>query len=219
MSADNTTPAALPEPPAAAAEIFGDRLDKAIGYHRSLATTGSERGFIGPREVPRLWDRHVLNCAVIGEAFPEGASIADIGSGAGLPGIPLAIARPDLKITLIEPLLKRSTYLGEVVEELGLDNVTVVRGRAEEPHVRKLEKVDVVTSRAVAPLGKLVGWSLPLAKVGGSMVAMKGTSVGEELERDATQICKAGGGEAEIFTVGDKVLDEPTTLIRIPRVK
>nr|WP_290198404.1 16S rRNA (guanine(527)-N(7))-methyltransferase RsmG [Corynebacterium guangdongense] len=209
----------MPEPPAAAAEIFGDRLDKAVAYHRSLATTGSERGFIGPREVPRLWDRHVLNCAVIGEAFPAGASIADIGSGAGLPGIPLAIARPDLKITLIEPLLKRSTYLGEVVDELGLDNVTVVRGRAEEPHVRKLEKVDVVTSRAVAPLGKLVGWSLPLVKIGGSMVAMKGSSVGEELERDATQIRRAGGGEAEIFTVGDKVLEEPTTLIRIPRVK
>ncbi len=219
MSADNTTPVALPEPPAAAAEIFGDRLDKAVAYHRSLATTGSERGFIGPREVPRLWDRHVLNCAVIGEAFPEGATVADIGSGAGLPGIPLAIARPDLKVILIEPLLKRSTYLGEVVEELGLDNVTVIRGRAEEPEVRKLEKVDAVTSRAVAPLGKLVGWSLPLAKVGGAMVAMKGSSVGEELERDAEQIRRVGGGEAEIFTVGDDVLDEPTTLIRIPRVK
>ena len=219
MSADSTTPATLPEPPAVAAEIFGDRLDKAIAYHRSLATTGSERGFIGPREVPRLWERHVLNCAVIGEAFEEGATIADIGSGAGLPGIPLAIARPDLQITLIEPLLKRSTYLGEIVEELGLDNVAVIRGRAEEPHVRKLGKVDVVTSRAVAPLGKLAGWSLPLAKQGGSMIAMKGSSVGEELERDAAQIRNAGGGEAEIFTVGGSVLEEPTTLIRIPRVK
>ena len=157
MSADseNTTWSAenLPTPPAAAAAIFGDRLDLAVAYHLSLATDGSERGFIGPREVPRLWDRHILNCAVIGEAFPEGTSIADIGSGAGLPGIPLAIARPDLEIRLIEPLLKRSVYLREVKEALGLDNVTVIRGRAEEPQVRDLGPVDVVTSRAVAPLG------------------------------------------------------------------
>lgn len=210
---------ALPTPPAVAADVFGDRLDLAIAYHRSLATDGSERGFIGPREVPRLWTRHILNCAVIGEAFEEGLTIADIGSGAGLPGIPLAIARPDLQIRLIEPLLKRSVYLGEVKQQLGLDNVTVVRGRAEEPHVRELGQVDVVTSRAVAPLGKLTGWSLPLAKVGGAMIAMKGSSVGEELERDRHQIRKAGGGEGEIFTVGADHLEEPTTLIRIPRVK
>ncbi|BAU97455.1 16S rRNA methyltransferase GidB [Corynebacterium suranareeae] len=206
--------------PPAAAEIFGDNLEKAIAYHESLATDGSVRGFIGPREVPRLWDRHILNCGVIGEAMDEGISVADIGSGAGLPGIPLAIARPDLSITLIEPLLKRSVYLNEVKEALQLDNVTVIRGRAEEKVVRKqVGQVDVVTSRAVAPLGKLAAWSLPLVKIGGRMVAMKGSSVEEEIERDAQQIRKAGGADIKVYTVGEKLLAEPTTLISIRREK
>lgn len=204
--------------PPAAAEIFGDNLEKAIAYHESLATDGSVRGFIGPREVPRLWDRHILNCGVIGEAMDEGISVADIGSGAGLPGIPLAIARPDLNITLIEPLLKRSVYLNEVKEALNLDNVTVVRGRAEEKVVRKqVGLVDIVTSRAVAPLGKLATWSLPLVKIGGRMVAMKGSSVEEEIERDAKEIRKAGGTDIKVYTVGEALLSEPTTLISIRR--
>lgn len=206
--------------PAEAQRLFGENLDKAIAYHASLATTGSERGFIGPREVPRLWDRHILNCAVIGEAMDEGVHVIDIGSGAGLPGIPLAIARPDLNITLIEPLLKRSTYLREVCTELDLDNVTVIRGRAEDAAVQEQAgAADIVTSRAVAPLGKLSRWSLPLAKIGGAMMAMKGSSVGEELERDGDEIHKAGGGEGEIFTVGGDIIAEPTTLIKIPRVR
>lgn len=206
--------------PPAAAEIFGDNLEKAIAYHESLATDGSVRGFIGPREVPRLWDRHILNCGVIGEAMDEGISVADIGSGAGLPGIPLAIARPDLNITLIEPLLKRSVYLNEVKEALNLDNVTVIRGRAEEKVVRKqVGLVDIVTSRAVAPLGKLATWSLPLVKIGGRMVAMKGSSVEEEIERDAKEICKAGGTDIKVYTVGEALLSEPTTLISIRREK
>lgn len=200
--------------PQVAAEVFGDRLPLAQAYHDSLATTAAERGFIGPKEVSRLWSRHILNCAVIAEAFAEGESVADIGSGAGLPGIPLAIARPDLSVTLIEPLLKRSTYLSEVTEELGLDNVTVIRGRAEE---QKNMLFDAVTSRAVAPLGKLAGWSLPLVRPGGAMVAMKGSSISEELERNAKIIAKAGGADAEIFTAGDDVLEQPTTLIRISR--
>ncbi|WP_342320191.1 16S rRNA (guanine(527)-N(7))-methyltransferase RsmG [Corynebacterium mayonis] len=202
--------------PAAATKIFGERLDMAIGYHRLLAQVASVRGFIGPKEVGRLWSRHILNCAVVSEALAAGISVADIGSGAGLPGVALAIARPDLNITLIEPLLKRSTFLREVVDELGLDNVTVVRGRAEE---QGKSLFDATTSRAVAPLGKLVGWSLPLVKVGGSMVAMKGSTVGEELKRDAAQIKKAGGGKAEIFTVGQTLLDEPTTVISIARLR
>lgn len=185
-----------------------------------MATDGSVRGFIGPREVPRLWDRHILNCGVIGEAMDEGISVADIGSGAGLPGIPLAIARPDLNITLIEPLLKRSVYLNEVKEALNLDNVTVVRGRAEEKVVRKqVGLVDIVTSRAVAPLGKLATWSLPLVKIGGRMVAMKGSSVEEEIERDAKEIRKAGGTDIKVYTVGEALLSEPTTLISIRREK
>ena len=207
-------PSPSPSTPATAAAVFGDRLPVAEAYHHSLATVAAERGFIGPKEVERLWERHLLNCAVIAEAFEEGLKVADIGSGAGLPGIPLAIARPDLHITLIEPLLKRSTYLTEVVSELGLENVTVVRGRAEE---QKKALFDVVTSRAVAPLGKLAGWSLPLVKPGGAMIAMKGESVGEELERDAREIARAKGIDPEIFTVGEDVLGQPTTLIRIRR--
>ncbi|AMO91796.1 16S rRNA (guanine(527)-N(7))-methyltransferase GidB [Corynebacterium simulans] len=194
-------------------EVFGSRLPLAQAYHDSLATDGSIRGFIGPREVPRLWERHLLNCAVIGDVMPEGARVIDVGSGAGLPGIPLAIARPDLDITLIEPLLKRSNYLSEVKELLGLDNVTVIRGRAEEGPVKKAVKgADIVTSRAVAPLGKLAKWSLPLVKVGGEMIALKGESVHEELERDAAELKRAGAGKAEVTTI------KGTTIIRVPRV-
>ncbi|MCK7637209.1 16S rRNA (guanine(527)-N(7))-methyltransferase RsmG [Corynebacterium sp. P7202] len=214
-------PEELSAPPSpAAAAIFGGNLEKAVAYHRSLATDGAVRGFIGPREIPRLWDRHILNCAVLGEVIPreDGVRVADIGSGAGLPGIPLALARPDLDITLIEPLLKRSTYLSEVVGELGLDNVTVVRGRAEDKVVREqVGRFRVVTSRAVAPLGRLAGWSLPLVARGGEMMALKGTSVREELDRDSREIHRAGGGRARIITAGEDLVDEPATVIVIPR--
>lgn len=194
-------------------DVFGSRLPLAQKYHDSLATDGSTRGFIGPREVPRLWERHLINCAVVAEVMPQNATLIDVGSGAGLPGIPLAIARPDLTITLIEPLLKRSTYLSEVVDLLSLDNVTVIRGRAEEGPVKKTVKgADIVTSRAVAPLGKLAKWSLPLVRKGGEMIALKGSSVHEELERDAADIKRAGGGKAEVMTI------HGTTIIRVPRV-
>ncbi len=195
-------------------EVFGSRLPLAEKYHDSLATDGNIRGFMGPREIPRLWERHILNCAVIGEVMPADATVVDVGSGAGLPGIPLAIARPDLHITLIEPLLKRSTYLGEVVDLLGLDNVTVLRGRAEEGPIKKsVAGADIVTSRAVAPLGKLAAWSLPLVRVGGEMIAMKGASIHEELKRDAAAITKAGGGKPSVEVV------QGTTILRVPRVK
>ena len=194
-------------------EVFKDRLLLAEKYHDLLATDGSTRGFIGPREVPRLWERHLINCAVIGDVMDEGATVVDVGSGAGLPGIPLAIARPDLRITLIEPLLKRSVFLQEVVDKLALDNVTVIRGLAEEGPIKKaVAGADIVTSRAVAPLGKLAKWSLPLVRRGGEMIAMKGESVHEELARDAADIKKAGGGKAQVEVV------RGTTIIRIPRV-
>ena len=198
------------------ARIFGDRQDLAVAYHESLATDATTRGFIGPREKPRLWDRHIYNCAVIGEAIPEGARVIDIGSGAGLPGIPLAIARPDLQVTLLEPLLKRSNYLAEITEKLGLDNVTVIRDRAE--NLGKETQFDVVTSRAVAPLAKLARWSLPLCRPGGMMLAMKGASASEEIERDKSEIKRAQGERVEIITVGAE-LEESTTLIRVHRVK
>ncbi|WDV32203.1 16S rRNA (guanine(527)-N(7))-methyltransferase RsmG [Streptomyces sp. AD16] len=169
-----TEAAELPEAPAVAREVFGERFPDAVRYAELLADAGVRRGLIGPREVPRLWERHLLNCAVLSEAIDEGVSVCDVGSGAGLPGIPLALVRPDLNITLLEPLLRRTTFLTEVVELLGLDHVTVVRGRAEEV-LGKLPPVHVVTARAVAPLERLAGWGVPLLRPYGEMLALKGT--------------------------------------------
>lgn len=207
------------EPPAAAREVFGDRLGLACDYAEFLATAGIERGLLGPREVPRIWERHILNSAVLGEVIDEGCRVVDIGSGAGLPGIPLAIARPDLKVQLLEPLLRRYNFLAEMNDQLNL-GCEVVRGRAEDPAVVKaLGGADVATSRAVAPLGKLTRWSLPLVKVGGAMKALKGGSVAEELERDAKEIAKAGGGDGTIELVGESKVAEPTHVITIPRIR
>lgn len=198
--------------------IFGDRRDRAVAYHESLRTDATTRGLIGPREAPRLWERHILNCAVIGEVMVNGARVVDIGSGAGLPGIPLALARPDLDITLIEPLLRRVTYLRETIDTLGLDNVTVVRGRAEEKTIITQHRgADYVTSRAVAPLGKLMQWSLPLTTQHGLVLAMKGTSADDEIHRDQKAISAAGGGPCTIIRVGSDVLPEATTIVRCER--
>jgi 16S rRNA (guanine527-N7)-methyltransferase len=137
---------------------------------------------IGPRELPRLWERHLLNSAAIASLVPAGARVVDVGSGAGLPGIPLALARPDLTVTLLEPLARRVAFLTECVDRLGLERVTVVRGRAEEGPVRReLGGADVVTARAVAPLDRLAGWCLPLLRPGGLLLAMKGSTAAEEL--------------------------------------
>ncbi|WP_327111185.1 16S rRNA (guanine(527)-N(7))-methyltransferase RsmG [Nocardia sp. NBC_01730] len=210
------------EPPASAATVFGDRLDLARRYCAALATAGVERGLIGPREVPRLWDRHILNCAVLGDLIAEGASVVDIGSGAGLPGIPLAIARPDLRITLVEPLLRRTIFLSEFIESAGLD-MTVVRGRAEQSGVMKeAGGADVVTSRAVAPLGKLAQWSLPLLRDHGHMLALKGASAAEELERDGEALARAGAGNAIVLQCGVGLVSTPTMVIsaeRLPRAE
>lgn len=198
--------------------VFGDKADLARRYHAWLAEEATVRGLIGPRETPKLWDRHIINSAVVGEAIGKGLTVADIGSGAGLPGIPLALARPDLKVVLVEPLLRRTTFLNEVVTDLGLDNVTVVRGRAEEKAVRvEVGQVDVVTSRAVAPLGKLAGWSLPLVKSGGVMVALKGGTAQEEIDRDAKLITKAKGVNPRVVEVGVSVLDTPTYAVIIQK--
>lgn len=209
----------LGETPAAAEAVFGDRLPLARAYAEFLATAGIEWGLLGPREVPRIWERHVLNSAVLGEVIEDGARVIDVGSGAGLPGIPLAIARPDLHVQLLEPLLRRYNFLAEINDQLEL-GCEVLRGRAEEPAVvKQLGGADVVTSRAVAPLGKLAKWSLPLVRVGGSMKALKGGSVAEELERDAREIRKAGGGNGTIEMVGESKVAEPTHVIIIPRIK
>ncbi|MFQ6396948.1 16S rRNA (guanine(527)-N(7))-methyltransferase RsmG [Nocardia sp. KC 131] len=218
----STASSAELEPPAIAATVFGDRLDLARRYCDALAAAGVERGLIGPREVPRLWDRHILNCAVLGELIAEGATVVDIGSGAGLPGIPLAIARPDLRITLVEPLLRRTIFLSEFIESAGLD-ITVVRGRAEQSGVMKeAGGADVVTSRAVAPLAKLAQWSLPLLRDHGRMLALKGMSAVEELERDAAALARAGAGNATVVECGTGIVSTPTLVIsaeRLPRTE
>jgi 16S rRNA (guanine527-N7)-methyltransferase len=217
------SPAALPaaeapEPPAAAAQVFGDRLALARQYCAVLASAGVERGLIGPREVPRLWDRHILNCAVVSELIPLGARVVDVGSGAGLPGIPLALARPDMRITLVEPLLRRTIFLAEFIELAGLE-VTVVRGRAEQPDVQKeAGGADVVTSRAVAPLAKLAKWSLPLVHDRGRMLALKGSTAAEELERDRDELSKVGGGNAEILECGVGIVDPHTMVVSVERL-
>lgn len=203
-----------PSVPEAARRAFAsDRVDLAARYTELLATDGVLRGLIGPREADRLWDRHVLNSAVLGEAVPHGASVCDIGTGAGLPGVVLAIARPDITMTLVEPLLRRTTFLDEVVSELGLDHVTVVRARAEELHGNRT--FDVVTSRAVAPLERLVGWSMPLVAATGALVAMKGRSVHDEIVAARGTLTTWRCAEPEVLELGAGVVDPQTTVLRV----
>ncbi|MEC5180357.1 16S rRNA (guanine(527)-N(7))-methyltransferase RsmG [Arthrobacter sp. CG_A4] len=197
----------------AAQRIFGGRLDLAERYVEHLATSGTGRGLIGPREVPRLWSRHVLNCAVIESQIPPGSHVADVGSGAGLPGLCLAIARPDLELTLIEPLERRVIWLQEVVDDLGLENVIVMRTRAEL--AVGMVEADVVTARAVSALSNLAGLTIPLLAGKGLVIAIKGRSAGEEIEKAAKVIRKLGGKETSVVLVGEGLLDEPTTVVRI----
>ncbi|NUS74002.1 MAG: 16S rRNA (guanine(527)-N(7))-methyltransferase RsmG, partial [Corynebacteriales bacterium] len=180
----------MPEqlPSAAAREVFGEHFSAAEEYARFLETAGVERGLIGPREPARLWERHLINCAVVAELIEPNAIVADIGSGAGLPGLVLAIVRPDLKMHLIEPMQRRIDFLNEAVETLGLVNVKSLRGRAEEFSGKV--SADVVVSRAVAPLSKLIPWCLPLLKQGGVMLAMKGSSGEAELDEASALLRK-----------------------------
>ncbi|MEV7071751.1 16S rRNA (guanine(527)-N(7))-methyltransferase RsmG [Streptomyces sp. NPDC091972] len=209
-----TEAAELPPAPEQAREVFGDRFEDAVRYAELLAEAGVRRGLIGPREVPRLWERHLLNCAVLSEVVPEGVTVCDVGSGAGLPGIPLALVREDLKITLLEPLLRRTTFLTEVVELLGLDHVTVVRGRAEEV-MGKLTPVHVVTARAVAPLDRLATWGVPLLRPYGEMLALKGDTAEEELKAAHTALSKLGAVGTSILHVGEGVVDPLSTVVRV----
>ncbi|MDL5154855.1 16S rRNA (guanine(527)-N(7))-methyltransferase RsmG [Actinomycetospora termitidis] len=185
-----------------AVELFGDALPRAQRYAELLAGPGMEQGVIGPRELPRLWNRHLVNSAWVGQVIPEDSTVVDVGSGAGLPGIPLALARPDLRITLLEPMARRVAWLEEVAAALELD-VTVVRGRAEERETRRaVGEADVVTARAVAPMGRLAAWTLPLVRPGGRLAALKGASAQDEVRRDAVELRAAGGGDVEVVTRG-----------------
>jgi 16S rRNA (guanine527-N7)-methyltransferase len=209
-----TEAAELPPAPEEAREVFGERFSEAVRYAELLADIGVTRGLIGPREVPRLWERHLLNCAVLSEVVPEGVTVCDVGSGAGLPGIPLALTRPDLRITLLEPLLRRTNFLQEVVELLGLDHVTVVRGRAEEV-LGKLPPMHVVTARAVAPLDRLAGWGVPLLRPYGEMLLLKGDTAEEELKHARAALSKLGVVGTSVLHVGEGIVDPLSTVVRV----
>lgn len=206
-----TTPE--PDPEVAALVFEPDRLGLLERYAGILATEGVVRGLIGPREVPRLWDRHLLNCGLLAPLVPHAATVADLGSGAGLPGLVLAIARPDLRVTLVEPMARRVAFLVEAVGELGLEDVEVVRGRAEDWSDDR--RFDVVTARALAALPKLLGWAMPLVAERGVLLAMKGSSAPDEVEAAAKELGR-WRARAEVLrssVPGSSV----TTVVRVAR--
>ena len=191
--------------------MFSSHLETVQRYVGYLSTAGVERGLIGPREVPRLWERHILNSAVVMPRIPRGATVADVGTGAGLPGLVWAIARPDLSVTLIEPLLRRTVFLEEMCDKLELDNVRVVRARAEDVH----EEYDVVTARAVAALEKLGRWCLPLVRKGGVLLALKGRTAQQEMDAATKTLNKLGATTIVVTTYGD--LEVPTTVVEVTK--
>jgi 16S rRNA (guanine527-N7)-methyltransferase len=198
------------EPPAAAV-LFGDRLDVARTFTGNLAAQGEERGLIGPLELPRLWSRHILNCAIVSPLLRPGV-VGDIGSGAGLPGLVLAIARPDVSFVLIEPMERRIAWLNEQVDELGLSNVTVVRARAEEAKLSA--PLDQVTARAVSAFRKLLPLTAPLVRDGGELVLMKGAGAQAEVDAATKEMRKYKVHDVVVETLGEGVLDEVTRVIR-----
>ena len=205
--------ASAPEAPPSATIVFGPRLDLAERFAAILADTGVSHGLIGPREVPILWDRHILNCAVAHEAFPKGAAVVDVGSGAGLPGLALAIVRPDLHLHLVEPMLRRTTWLSTTIDELGLENCTVHRGRAEEFDGILSERW--ATARAVARIDKLARWTFPLLTDGGTLVALKGGSAAEELAAQEVVLRGLGMTSSQVVTYGVDLLPVATTTLQV----
>ena len=204
--------------PAAATTVFGAGIAGARAYAELLAGGGVLRGLIGPREPERLWSRHLLNSAVLAALIPADTRVVDVGTGAGLPGIPLALARPDLRVVLVEPLARRVSFLLEAVEALELPRCDVVRGRAEDL-VATVGGADVVVSRAVAPLATLAGWCAPLLRPGGVMLGLKGATAQAELERDADAVARSGLADAEVRVVGADVLPEPTFVVRAVKMR
>lgn len=217
-----------PAPPPAAAQVFGAELDRAVRYAELLAGEGQFRGLLGPREAPRLWDRHLLNCAVVAPAAPAQAVVCDLGAGAGLPGIAWALARTDLSLVLLEPSQRRVQFLREVVAELALGHVSVVRGRADGQaglvglETGRLDSgghstlaFDVITARAVAPLARLAGWALPLCRPGGELIALKGTAAGTELSAAEPTLRRLTARSWRLEQWGQGVVDPPTTVVRV----
>lgn len=203
----------VPPPPSAAVDLFGPELGRASGFASLLATRGIERGLLGPREVPRIWERHLLNCAVVAGLVPASADVVDIGSGAGLPGLVIAMLRPGVRMTLLEPMLRRTTFLDECVAELDLGNVAVWRGRAED--VAGKLAADVATARAVAPLDRLAKLAAGLVRPGGTVLAIKGRDAQAELDHAKPILRRLGMRSAEVLTVGQGIVEPPTTVVRI----
>jgi 16S rRNA (guanine527-N7)-methyltransferase len=201
-----------PEPPPAAAALFGSALPAAVRYASLLAGPAVERGLIGPSEAGRIWDRHLLNCAVVARLVPERCVLADLGSGAGLPGIVLALVRPECEVLLVEATGRRAAFLSECVTELALPRVQVVQGRAED--LAGEISADVVTARAVAPLGKLAGWAVGLCRPGGTVLAIKGASARAETTRAARELRRLGVTDLEVLEVGSDEVDPPATVVR-----
>jgi 16S rRNA (guanine527-N7)-methyltransferase len=204
----------LPLPSAEAIAEFGDSLAKAQQYVELLATDGVTRGLIGPRETARLWDRHLLNCALVAELVPDQGELVDIGSGAGLPGVVLAMLRPRLHVVLLEPLLRRSVFLEECVGALDLPNAVVLRARAEDKAASGIS-ADVATARAVAPLDRLVGWAAGLLRPGGQLLAIKGQSAAAELAAAGPVLSALGVRSAEVLQAGHGRVVSATTIVRV----
>jgi 16S rRNA (guanine527-N7)-methyltransferase len=195
----------------AAREVYGDQFPAISRYVDILTTTAVEWGLLGPREADRVWDRHILNCAALSSLIAADSSVADVGSGAGLPGIPLALLRPDLRVTLIEPLLRRFTFLDQTVEQLGIaDRVLVVRSRAEDHH----QNYDFVVARALAPLDRLIGWCNHLRAAGGVILALKGESAADEVASAAREL-QAAQLVAEVLTVQARPNAEAATVVSL----
>jgi 16S rRNA (guanine527-N7)-methyltransferase len=210
MSQQDDLPAA-PTPPLAA-EIFGPALETAEQYAALLAGPAVQRGLLGPGEAARLWDRHLINCAVVAELVPAPCSLIDLGSGPGLPGIVFAMLLPDVTVTLLEPMARRVTFLQECVAELGLANAGVVRGRAED--MAGQLTADVVAARAVAPLDKLAGLALGLVKPGGLVLAIKGASAEDEVSRARSELRRLGARDVEVLKAGEGKIDPAATVVR-----
>lgn len=197
--------------PLAAAELFGDRIDLARAFAANLASQGEERGLIGPLELPRLWSRHILNCAVLAPLLRPGL-VGDVGSGAGLPGLVLAITRPDVDFVLIEPMERRVAWLTEQIAELGLTNTSVTRARAED--LRLPHPLDQVTARAVSAFRTLIPLTAPLLRAGGELVLMKGAGAPGEISSATKEIRRYHLSNVEVITLGEGVLQDVTRVIR-----
>ncbi|MCS5495375.1 16S rRNA (guanine(527)-N(7))-methyltransferase RsmG [Curtobacterium flaccumfaciens] len=198
--------------PAAAVALFGDQIECARSFTNELAQRGEELGLIGPLELPRLWTRHILNSALLAPLLEARGRVADVGSGAGLPGLVLAIARPDVEFVLIEPMERRTDWLRAESDRLGLQNVTVLRGRAED--VADDVVVDQVTARAVSALSKLIPLTVPLVRSGGQLILMKGARVDEEIEKARKVILRKRLSDVEVLELGEGVVDETTRVFR-----